>query len=520
MTTTSHVRGRRVLAFVGAIALAGVGVLGSAAAANAAVDFGNIDEDATGSIIIHKHEHQAATPPVTGNPDGTTPITTPGVGGVTFTAYELRHNGAAVDLTDPGAWDDLSVLTVNDDCTTISGAPDYTRGPVIGEGTTVAPSGLATIDVDTIGAYIVCETAAPATVTDGAAPFIVTVPTPYGGGWVYDVNVYPKNSVTSISKSINPQGGRLGLGSVVEFPVTVRIPSIAADTDYTSFDIADTFAPQLTPTAAGAPAVGQGVFSVTVGGTAVNAAYYDVVVSGNTVTVEFDVAAPAVQTFLKANALSNVVVTFTATVDELSATGVISNTATSYINDPGHASGLTSTPVSTNWGNATVLKTDSATPATVLAGAEFQVFAAATPYPAAQADCSSAVATGSALAVDGETTFTSDEFGVVTIPGLFVSDSVNPAQNSAYRCYVVVETQAPTGFVTPDATSNAHGIAVTPGANGADVYNDTVVNVQQDVPELPLTGANGQIALVIGGVGLLAVAGGLLLARRRAGAKH
>lgn len=518
MTTTSHVRGRRVLAFVGAIALAGVGVLGSAAAANAAVDFGNIDEDATGSIIIHKHEHQTSTS-VTANPDGTTAIPSAPVAGVTFTAYQLLHSSVAVDLTDPAAWDALGALTVNDACTTISGGTGYTIGAAIGSGTTRA-NGQTTIPASTIGAYVVCETAAPATVTDGAAPFIVTVPTPYNDGWVYDVNVYPKNSVTSISKSILPQGDRLGLGSVAQFPVTVRIPSIAADTDYTSFDIADTFAPQLTPTAAGAPAVGQGVLSVTVGGTAVNAAYYDVVVSGNTVTVEFDVAAPAVQTFLKANALSNVVVTFTATVDELSATGVISNTATSYINDPGHASGLTSTPVSTNWGNATVLKTDSATPATVLAGAEFQVFAAATPYPAAQADCSSAVATGSALAVDGETTFTSDEFGVVTIPGLFVSDSVNPAQNSDYRCYVVVETQAPTGFVTPDATSNAHGIAVTPGANGADVYNDTVVNVQQDVPELPLTGANGQIALVIGGVGLLAVAGGLLLARRRAGAKR
>ncbi|MFT3798147.1 SpaH/EbpB family LPXTG-anchored major pilin [Microbacterium sp.] len=508
MTNNSHVKGRRALALAGVIALAGAGVLGSAVAANAAPDFGNIDDDATGSIIIHKHEYQTGTS-VTANPDGTTSIPSAPVAGVTFTAYQLLQNGTAVDLTDPAAWTTLSALSVNTACTAVTGGTGYTIGAQVGQGTTDA-SGLTTITPTNLSAYVVCETAAPASVTSAAAPFIVTVPTPYQDGWVYNVNVYPKNSVTSISKSISAQTG-LGLGSAVAFPVTVRIPSTGG-ADFTSFDIVDTLDSRLTPT---------GVSSVTVGGTAVDPTYYTVTTSGQTVTVAFNIALPAVQTFLKANALSSVVATFTGTVQSVG-DGSIPNTATAYINAPGHATGtgITSNQVTTTWGDATLLKTDSATTATVLAGAVFEVYAAVTPYPASATDCSTAVATGSALSVGGQTTFTSNDSGVVTIPGLFVSDSVNAAQNSTFRCYVVVETQAPAGFVTPDSSNNAHGIAVTAGANAADSYNATVVNVQADVPDLPLTGANGQIAMVIGGVGLLAVAGGLLIARRRAGAKR
>lgn len=515
MKNTARTRGKRALALLAAFALTGVGVLGAAAAANAAPSFGNIDPDADGSIIIHKHEHQTVTPPVEGNADGTGAlITTPGVADVTFTVYELLYNGNPVDLTVPSAWDNLGDLVVSADGSTITGATGYTRGAVVGTGKTDA-SGLTKVDVSTIGAYVVVETAAPPTVTDTAAPFIVTIPFPYEDGWLYDVNVYPKNGTSTVEKTINPQDPNgVTLGSVVQFPVTVKVPSLAAGRDFTSFDVVDVLDPKLTPKPAAAGDAGAGVLSVVLDGTVVPASYYTVAVSGQNVSVTFDVSNAAVQTLLKGAATKNLVVTFQGVVN---AVGEIVNDATGFINNPGHDSGITSNEVTTNWGDAKILKIDSATPSTPLAGAKFQVYNAEAPYAAS---CDAAVKTGSALSVGTADTFTTGADGVATIAGLFVSDSVNPTINAAQRCYVVVEIEAPAGFITPTGAAAEFPLTVKTGSTASGTYDLTVKNQQQDVPNLPLTGGSGTIALIVGGVGLLAVAGGLFLVRRRAAAKH
>jgi fimbrial isopeptide formation D2 family protein/LPXTG-motif cell wall-anchored protein len=513
---------------VGALTLGAAMLLGLGTAAHADPTFGNIDPDAAGSIIIHKHEHQSEEPKVTANPNGTTDIPSAPVGNVTFTVYQLLKDGAAIDLTDPDAWNGLDSLVVDRTCSTVSGGTGYTKGGVVGTGTT-DDDGAATVGVGSIGVYIVCETDAPPTVTDEAAPFIVTVPFPHDDGWLYDVNVYPKNAVTTVDKTINAQQG-LGLGSVVEFPVTVRVPALETGRDFTSFDISDSLDPRLTPTPA-ASGVGTGVKSVTVNGVTADPATYTVTATGQVVLVEFDVSLPAVQTLLKNNANNDVVVTFSGAVSSLgdgTDAGVIDNEAVVYINNPADANGDRENPgtptpqVHTNWGDVKILKTDAATPATALSGAEFQVFSAVTPYPATAAECTNAVATGTALTVGGQSTFTSDD-GLVLISGLFVSDSENAPVDKAFRCYVIVETKAPAGFVTPEAPNNAWGVDVTIGktaiVNGAG-HDLVVTNVQQDVPDLPLTGGGGTLAMTIGGLVLVAVgAGAIVLSRRRRASK-
>jgi fimbrial isopeptide formation D2 family protein/LPXTG-motif cell wall-anchored protein len=505
MSITTATPGRRMLALLGALALTGVGVLAGATNAQAA---GNIDPGAARSIIIHKHEHQTTTS-VTASPNGSVTIPSAPLENVVFTAYELRKDGAVVNLTDPAAWDGLAGLSVNAGCTAIGGGTGYTIGSVVGTGTTNG-SGLATITPSSIGAFVVCETSAPAAVTDTAAPFIVTVPFPYQHTWLYNVHVYPKNGTSAVTKTISPQTPNgITLGSTIQFPVTVRIPSMAAGHDFTSFDVADTLDTRLTPSPAAA-GVGQGVLSVTVNGTAVNPSYYQVNVSGQTVTVAFNTALPAVQTLLKGAAGQNAVVTFQGTVTTIG-NGEITNQATGYVNDPGHTKGITSNQVKSNWGDIKILKTDAATPAVPLSGAEFQVYAAETPYPATADECTNAVATGDPLSLGGQSTFTSVN-GLVAIPGLFVSDSQNAPLNNAFRCYVVVETKAPAGFVTPVAPTNAWGIDVTIGQTTDQ--DQTVVNTQQIVPALPLTGAGGTMLLTVVGLVLIGSGAGVVLVAR------
>ncbi len=478
---------------------------------------GNIDPAASGSIIIHKHEHQTGSNPVSASPDGSKEITTDPVSGVTFTVYELRHDGVAVDLSKAAAWDGLDALGVNAACSAITGGTGYTKGLEVGSATT-DDNGEATIAVSKIGAYVVCETNAPSTVTDTAAPFIVTVPFPSGDGWLYTVNVYPKNAVTTVAKTINAQQG-LGLGSLVEFPVTVRVPAMASGSEFTSFDVADTFDSRLTAAAASSGKK-VGVKSVTLAGTELATGDYEVSQSGQTVVVSLDVADTAVQALLAANPNADVVVTFHATVTSLG-DGAISNTATAYVNNPADGAGnrvrpgVPSTAVTSNWGDAKILKTDSTTAANPLKGAEFQVYAAETPYPATAAECAGAVATGSPLSVGGQSTFTSGDDGIVVIPGLFVSDSVNAPADNAFRCYVVVETKAPAGYVTPlGPDNNRWGIDVVAGATtGNDL---TVANVQQAGVTLPLTGAGGTLAMTITGLGLIGLGGiAIVVSRRR-----
>lgn len=498
--------GRSPKRVIGALAAAAIALLGAVAASSpamAAPSFGGIDPDASGSIIVHKHEHQSGTSPVTQNPDGSGPaIPSPGIKDVQFTAAPLLKDGQPVDLSDPAAWDALEDLQPGAECTAPAG---YTLGTALPTVTTDA-TGEATIPA-TVGVYVVCETAAPATVVDRAAPFIVTIPYPYEDGWLYDVNVYPKNGITGITKTVNTPTG-LGLGSIVEFPVSAQIPALAAGRSLTSFTVSDTLDPRLTPTGASFGVQG-GVKTVTVDGTEVPAENYTVSVTGQTIDVSFT-ATPGLP-WLATRSGKSVVVTFQGTVTSLG-NGSIVNEATSFVNDPDRNNGITSNPVTTNWGDVLIEKVNARTPGDTLAGAKFEVYAAAEPYAA---DCSAATPTGAAIAVSGETVFTTGANGRVTIAGLFVSDSSNAPENAAQRCYVLKETAAPAGYVTPTGDAAFTPVAVKTGVSAE--LDVTVKNVQQNVPGLPLTGSSGALMLSVAGGALLIAAVGtaILLSRRR-----
>lgn len=532
MTEKTASRRHRAVAAVGAAALGFAGLFG-ASAAHAAPAFGNIDGDETGSIIVHKHENQVGTP-VTGDPEGPGSTLPNPISGATFSAYPIT----GIDLTTAAGWEKVNAAVV----TNVGGVCDVSGTGVaagIAKGAAV-PGGPYTTDANgitvidglndgglAVGAYLVCETGVPANVQTAAQPFIVTVPFPdnqtnapsNSNGWLYDVHVYPKNTLkTTVTKSVDQQTSpNLGLGSTVTFPITATVPRIPANEVFTEFAIVDSMDSRLGSVQ---------VVSVTVDNVAVDGSYYTRSTT-NPLKVWFNATGLA---WLKTQGGKSVVVTVSGVVTSLG-DGTIVNTANYFIS---HAPGEnpppappepqpcdsedpdcdTTPPVQTNWGNLKLQKVDAAETTATLVGAKFEVYAASDPYAT---DCSATDPGTAAISVGGETVFTSGTGGIVSIPGLFVSDSVNPTVDAAYRCYWVKEIEAPAGFVVPSDPWTP--VQVVKGAMTA-TYDVQIANHKTVVPGLPLTGAQGQALMIGGGIALLGLGAALYAVRRRQAARR
>ena len=506
MQTNRHPAGRRLAAAVGAVALSLSGLIGGAGVASADPNYGNIDQDATGSIIIHKHLNGDGTE---ANPDGSGNVSGAAVSGVTFAAYPIT----SLDLSKSSDWDTLSGLNVPDSACANPTAPTLAGQELGGEAgsATTGGNGQATISGLSVRAYLVCETAAPANIVQKAKPFVVTIPYPYNGSWLYDVNVYPKNTEVSIEKTVEDQAQYgYGLGSVVSFPVTTMVPALEDTSNFQYFQIKDQMDARFSDLA---------VTQVTLGSETLTAdTDYTVDITGNTVTVKFTSAG---LTKLKSAAGQQVRAVFQGKVTSVG-DGAIKNTA-QLITDTAYGSvpdtppdnpdpeNPPSTPeVQTNWGDLKVQKVDADSTSTGLAGAIFEVYNATDPYAA---DCSGATKTGDPIRVGGQTQFTSDANGLVNITGLYVSDSVHSPANATQRCYVLVEVEAPAGFVKQ---SGDIGVTVKTGTTDTAVAYDAIVqNGKQAVPGLPLTGAQGKVLMMIIGAVLILTAATTVAVRSR-----
>ena len=550
--------GRRAAVTAGVLTLAVLGLAPMAQAEDA--NYGDIKTEALGSLTIHKHLNGGGEPiglpdgsPVAGGPPlGRPPLRPefqPGrveglvqgepftvtpvlqtakgapVSGVQFTAYPI----AEINLKDPAHWSKVSALSTPG-AIPDSACADPARPVLDGysfEAGMTSPdtdaSGEATINSMPVKAYLVCETKTPGNIVQKAKPFVVTIPHPNTadgqGQWLYDVHVYPKNEKIEVSKTIQDQKvNGYAVGSKVRFPVTSTLPKLDDTSHYKYFQLKDTLDARLTgPTAT----------DVTLDGAPLDDTDYQVAVDGQTVTVTFTKAGLAK---LKDLPGKNVQVIFEGTVSE-AGDGSINNTAqlisdTTYATTPPDPSDPpvdpndppTTDTVTTNWGNLTIKKLDShdrAGSKAGLKGAEFQLFKAKESY----AGTCTKEKVGDAISVDGKTTLTTDGNGTIDIKGLFVSDSIDGADrdnkvNAVERCYVLVETKAPAGFVLPSGDDAVTPVKVTVGADTTD--DVTIENTKQAVPGLPLTGANGMLILTASGAALLMIAvGSVLVARYR-----
>ena len=518
--------GRRAAAAAGVLTLAFLGLAPSAVATETP-NYGNIKTEVKGSLAIHKHLTGGGKD--IGTPTGTEQNADdkgPAVEGVVFTAYPITD----INLKDPAGWDtisDLSKTGVPDSACTNPAAPTlgtHTFGKGMASPATNS-EGLATITEMPVQAYLVCETTTPGDIVQKAKPFVVTIPHPNtaagaDGQWIYDVNVYPKNEAIDVDKTIQAQKlNGYGVGSLIKFPVSSTAPTLDAKSFYKYFQLKDTLDDRLSEVTA---------TEVSLEGATLQPTDYQVDTNGQTVTVTF--TAEGLKK-IKAAPGKKVSAVFQGKVTKAGSNGTITNRAqvisdTVYAEQPptpetpptNPDNPPTSDEVTSNWGDLSIKKVDTHQQGQTkagLQGAQFQLYKAKDAY----ANTCSKVKDGDPIAINGQTTLTTDAQGAIDIKGLFISDSIDGAdrdnqKDATERCYVLVETKAPAGYVLPAGDAAVTAVKVKVGEVATD--NVTVENTKQSVPGLPLTGANGMLILTASGASLLMIAvGSVLVARYR-----
>lgn len=518
--------GRRAAAAAGVLTLAFLGLAPSAVATETP-NYGNIKTEVKGSLAIHKHLTGGGKD--IGTPTGTEQNADdkgPAVEGVVFTAYPITD----INLKDPAGWDTISNLArtgVPDSACTNPAAPTlgaHTFGKGMASPATNS-EGLATITEMPVQAYLVCETTTPGDIVQKAKPFVVTIPHPNtaagaDGQWIYDVNVYPKNEAIDVDKTIQAQKlNGYGVGSLIKFPVSSTAPTLDAKSFYKYFQLKDTLDERLSEVTA---------TEVSLEGTTLQPTDYQVATNGQTVTVTF--TAEGLKK-IKAAPGKKVSAVFQGKVTKTGKNGAITNRAqvisdTVYAEQPptpvtpptDPENPPTSDEVTSNWGDLSIKKVDTHQQGQTkagLQGAQFQLYKAKDAY----ANTCSKDKEGTPIAINGETTLTTDAQGAIDIKGLFISDSIDGAdrdnqKDATERCYVLVETKAPAGYVLPAGDAAVTAVKVKVGEVATD--NVTVENTKQSVPGLPLTGANGMLILTASGASLLMIAvGSVLVARYR-----
>ncbi|MCZ9881939.1 SpaH/EbpB family LPXTG-anchored major pilin [Arthrobacter sp. B2a2-09] len=481
---SSKVR-RTIVASLAAIASAAMLALG-AGGANAA-NIANVDPSQTGTLTIHKYQTPATPTNLPNNGTALTPAQLAGLtpmAGVTFTVQKVNN----IDLTTNAGWATAAALTP---------AQAAAQASTPGSTVTTDASGTGTLGNLPLGLYLVTETGYPAGVTP-SAPFLVTLPLtdPVNeNNWMYNVNVYPKNAVTTATKTVTDTSA-IKLGDSVKWTITGGIPNVNPIDGYR---ITDQLDPKLTYT--------NSTVALSNGATLTLNTDYTIAFNAatNTLTVDFTASGRAI---LAANPTAKVVVTVNTTVN---AVGQISNTANVYPNaasfniTPGQPGGpVVTPPVITKWGDIVLHKQDSKSSA-ALAGAAFSV------YPT-QAD---ALAGTNAITVAGVSSWTTDATGNLVISGLRYSNwangvAVSPGQ-TGYQAYWLVETKAPAGYELL-----AQPVQTTVTSSDPAVVTVTIGNVLANAGfQLPFTGGVGTWALTTGGILVLAGAGLFLVTGRR-----
>ncbi len=464
--TTRNKPGGRLLSLAAALA---VGLLGLTTPAHA--DSANINPNQKANLTLHKCV-QPDTPGTPANGKEQAGIGCTPIDGVTFTLYKVDD----IDLTTPGGWEAAKGLTAPESGTVVDG---HTSTEI--SATTTTGGGIASWQGLDLGLYLVIETdtGSPDTkVVLGSKPFLVTLPYYTDDNqWNYNVHVYPKNSVAGIEKTVDDSIVQAKYnGDDVKWTITADIPRSGQGTEITSYVITDTLPAGLTLDNS------QVTLGVKDGINFVNNDDYSC--TGNlTCTFTPDGIAK-----LKANGGQKVVLTLVTDVTDVSqaANGVFTNKAKVTIN------GIDSAEKSatTTWGQLTVYKYDGSNEG-FLSGAKFKL-------------CTSEACPDQDVALAGLTTGAD---GKVLFP------VVRPGT------YYLVEEEAPAGYIKVGAqqVEVKAGTTVAPAqlTSSEDNYKP-VANTKQTVPQLPLTGGIGQVALAAGGIGLLVIGGAAMILSRTA----
>lgn len=500
-----HTLRARATALLGAVVLGAVAVLGAAVPANAV----NIDTTAPVSLTIHKHEQTATNGTTPGSGAELTPAPGPGINDVSFTVQRV----GSIDLATDAGWDTVEAiqtrLTAGDTITEALAATSQTLGAAttVTTATVAGQDGVAVFDaVKTM--YLVTETTTPSSVTAAAAPFLVTVPQAQNDSWIYNVHVYPKNSVTGLEKSVVPPtldetaAGR----DLVRYNLIADVPYLTSGTtSFSNFSVSDTIdtAYQSIVTAPPAGVAGASVTLADAASASVALVPADYRIESFNGGTEYRVTFESSGLTKLASAQGGQV-TFTVLtrITDVPTNGQIVNRAGTSINGAvnGTFDGVTpGTPIT----------------ATTLFG-DLQIFThvngANTPLGPATYALLDAT-TGNPVIVNGSAVIgvADPATGLLTFPNIPVGD---------YRLDVVT---APAGYNLVD--TDPIDVTVVAGTPVRDAANPTapgnnyvpVAYIQTPAWVLPLTGGDGGVLFTVGGGALVAFALGaaFIVARRK-----
>lgn len=470
---------RRLIAGVGAF------VLGSLAMGTAASAAGYEPPEGNGTLIIHKHVDAEGS--VVGDPAGTEgdPAGDP-LKGVEFTVTEVGWSTEAgcrpMDHGSPADWKLINAMVE-------AGAPSDGSCP-LGDPITVETDeyGIAPAIPGLNGLYWVTETdPGENLIVAPAAPFLLTVPMPDGeGGWVYTVHAYPKNDLTTFvpGKTVAIANEDYDVLPGAEIPWTITVPVPVAAFPYYEITIKDI------------PSAGHTFKEYT----SVRLGTVDLGYTGDGAEISLNAAGlAAVNAVVTGAGATPATITLELlTVVGENPVGLLSNTAEATLN------GNTKTtpgPVSI-WGKLVVEKyaegTEVAARAigTPLAGAEFAVY---------EGTCSATDVSVDTPVVTG-TTGTDGTWE----QSLWIGNRNADDTSVLSKAYCLVETKAPDGYIL-DSTP----IDFVLSSDATD-YTTTVQfpNVPVDVPQIPLTGAQGTMLMTLSGLALVGIAGGGYLVHR------
>lgn len=535
------------------IAAATVGaalLVGGGAVAAQAQPASIVDKDLTGNIHLVKYDDSAGL----SAPQGIkTKVEAKTLAGIDFKLTKInKAGGEAIDLNSAKGRKAAAKLNGS---TVAANKAEYGVGEKADfEGTTDANGKIDWTGVP-VGVYLLEETnskAADGKVYKAAAPSILFIPTTDPtdpSKWImdgknYGLWVYPKNSLENNEKKV--VDAKSNVGDKITYTVTASIPAVQKDEkgnhNLTDFWFQDQLDPKLD--------LAEGDVELKVGDTKLEAGtdYNHKVFpakDGKGQVLEVFVTPAGRAKIAEAKlAKSDTVVTLTfePTVKE---SGIIANEALVYKNT-GEGGGKTNPPgdtpqtppegtektnvTVTAYGKIKVVKTDDKGKA--LKGAEFQVFRKDN--------------LNEPVEVNGQTTFKTNEDGIVEIDGLHVTDYVDDAAaakpGDTVPGYVLVETKAPAGYeLIPSPIDfdlkigKVEKIKVKLDAEGKEIAKSaeeisspavnneatetvltadaTVINFEA-LPKLPLTGGTG-VAL-FGILGALVIAGGVYASRKKA----
>lgn len=463
--------------------------------------------------------------------------------GIEYTLYPIE----GIDLQTDAGWATASEAVISFNQLSINDKAGMTGGDTFGEsdGTFTIGTAIGTQTTNNEGTAIfsgldfnlllVKETAAPSNVTT-ALPFLMTVPMTTVGetsSWNYHPNIYPKNLLNSITKSVNDAGSK-EFGDIVSWDIDASLPTTTSNIKATSWGITDrldhrldykevkvsTGSQEITLDSNGNPQVSPA------GLLAAKDVEFKVQLKPNPITegagdfVGFKLTESGLAKLnsMGDDSISGTPIKMTINTS-VNTSGVIPNEASLWVNNPGleteWVAGSTpptnpETPTSvsntpeTKWGGIKVHKTADRTKQS-LAGAKFEVYGN-------NANSFQNAIKLTNLCNENKPCVTNDK-GELIIDGLRYSNHANDEEiangTEFYNHYWLVETQAPEGFKKLDKEIH---FEVTSSVEDSKTIE--VINVQKPIAP---TGTNtgfiwvGAILLILGTGALV-----LVISRKKA----